>query len=216
MAVAVSYPVIVRVPFRRSASGAPPDDADAADVRRAAEGDEAAFEVLVLRHQRPVYNLAWRLLGDRDDAEDAVQEAFLRAWRALPRFRGDASFRTWLTGIAINVCRNRLAGAAARRRRATVSLVRRDAASGEEGIVEPVDPAPGPEAVTGARESRAALERALAELSPEHREIILLREMSGLEYEELASVLGCALGTVKSRIARARGALRRALEGVWP
>jgi len=216
MAAAIPYAVVVRLPFRLSTGGPTRQDADAGDVRRAAAGDEAAFEALVLRHQRALYNLSFRLLGDRPEAEDAVQEAFLRAWRALPRFRGDASFRTWLTGIAINVCRNRLCSADARRRRATASLVRRDPETGLESALPLPDPAPDPETRTRAGETRAALGRALAALSAEHREVILLREVNGLEYGELAAVLGCALGTVKSRIARARGALREALEGVWP
>jgi RNA polymerase sigma-70 factor (ECF subfamily) len=216
MAAVISYAVAVRLPFGRSAGEPLRDDADAPEVRAAAAGDEAAFETLVLRHQRSLFNLALRLLGDRADAEDAVQEAFLRAYRALPRFRGDALFRTWLTGIAINVCRTRLAGAEARRRRVTSSLVQRDPATGEEKALPVPDQAPNPEAKARAGETRAALERALAALTPEHREVILLREVNGLEYEELAAVLGCALGTVKSRIARARGALRQALEGVWP
>jgi RNA polymerase sigma-70 factor, ECF subfamily len=214
MAVTFPYPVGVRLRF--SATAPVRVDADASEVRAAAAGDEAAFETLVCRHERALYHLAVHLLRDREDALEAVQDAFLRAYRALPRFRGEATFRTWLTGIAINVCRNRLAGAEAQRRRRTHSLLQRDPVSGEEVTLPLVDPAPDPEGRARGSQVRQALERALGALSREHREILLLREMSGLEYEELASVLGCALGTVKSRIARARAALREGLEGVWP
>jgi RNA polymerase sigma-70 factor (ECF subfamily) len=192
------------------------DDPDHTTVARAVSGDEGAFEELVRRHQRAVYNLAYRLLGSRDDALDAAQDAFLRCYRALPRFRGEASFRTWLIGIAINVCRSRLAGAEHRQRRLTLDLTQPDATTGDRVPLQLADPAPDPESVARAGEIRSALARALAALSKEHREVLLLREMSGLEYEELAAALGCAIGTVKSRIARARAALRVALEEVWP
>jgi RNA polymerase sigma factor (sigma-70 family) len=216
MAAVFPYPVGVRLPFGLAGGGPARDDADAAEVGRAASGDDAAFEALVVRHQRSLYNLSVRLLGDREEARDAVQEAFLRAWRGLPRFRGEASFRTWATGIVINVCRNRLASADAQRRRKTSSLARRDQATGDEAALPLPDPAPGPEARAQGSEVREALATALAGLTAEHREIILLREMHDLEYEEIAAALGCAVGTVRSRLARARGALRRALEGVWP
>ncbi len=215
MAATFPYAGAVRLPFsmRRAV---PLVDADAGDVARAAAGDEAAFEALVRRHERALFNLAMRLLGDRDDALDAVQDAFLRAYRSLPRFRGEASFRTWITGIAINVCRSRLVSAVTHQRRQTRSLVQRDPLRDEELVLPIADPAPDPEARAHGGELRAALEQALAAISAEHREVLLLREMHGMEYQELAAVLGCALGTVKSRVARARAALRHELEGVWP
>ena len=156
-------------------------DQDSAAVARARDGDEAAFETLVSRHEREVFNLAWRMLGNREDALDAAQETFLRVFRSLATFRGDATFRTWLTGIAINVCRNRLASVEVRARRAAVPLVSEDAATGEAVELQLPDPAPGPEDATArGTELRRALERALAALSPEHREILLLHEMQGL------------------------------------
>jgi RNA polymerase sigma-70 factor (ECF subfamily) len=192
------------------------DDPDRPLVERAVAGDESAFEVLVRCHQRGVYNLAYRLLGNREDALDAAQDAFLRCYRALRSFRGDAAFRTWLLGIAINVCRTRLAGAARRQQLHTQDLTRPDPGTGEMVPMDLPDPRPGPESAAHAGELRAAIARALAGLSPEHREVLLLRELGELEYDEVAAALGCALGTVKSRIARARAALRLALEEVWP
>lgn len=191
-------------------------DLEAAAVARFQAGEEAAFEDLVSYREAEVYRLCLRMLGNQEDALDAAQEVFLRVYRALPRFRGEASFRTWVTGIAINVCRSSLGSRAARNRRLTVSLDAADPETGSALIRSPADPAPDPERAAQGAELRGALEHALASLGPEHREVILLREMQGMEYDELARVLGCALGTVKSRLARARGALREALEGLWP
>ncbi|MGE5235848.1 MAG: RNA polymerase sigma factor [Acidobacteriota bacterium] len=191
-------------------------DPDAAELERARAGDEAAFEILVSRHERTVWLVARRLLGHDDEALDAAQDTFLRVFRALPRFRGEATFRTWVIGIAINVCRNRLASAERRRSRLNEELIRTDPATGRPAERPLPDPSPGPEAATHAGELRAALDKALASLTTEHREVVVLREVEGLDYEELGRVLGCRVGTVKSRLARARAALRAALEGVWP
>ncbi len=207
------WPVTDRLPSRAASALADPD---ALEVDRARAGDEAAFETLVARHERAVWSVARRLLGHDEEAMDAAQDTFLRVFRALPRFRGEATFRTWVIGIAINVCRNRRSSAEWRRRRVTDELALADSASGRS-IERPLpDPAPGPEAAAHAGELRAALERALASLTVEHREIVVLREVEGLDYDELARALGCRVGTVRSRLARARAALRAALEGVWP
>ena len=194
------------------------DDPDRPLVERAIAGDESAFEALVRSHQRGVYNLAYRLLGNREDALDAAQDAFLRKFvqQEEDHVRGDAAFRTWLLGIAINVCRTRLTGAARRQQRRTQDLTRADSRTGERVPLDLPDPGPGPESAAHAGELRGALAHALAGLSPDHREVLLLREVGELEYDEVAAALGCALGTVKSRIARARAALRLALEEVWP
>jgi RNA polymerase sigma factor (sigma-70 family) len=190
-------------------------DADADAVARCRAGEEAAFEELVRRHEGEVYRIAMRMLGHREDALDAVQDTFLRVHRGLPRFRGEATFRTWVYGIALNVCRNRLTSRERRDRRRTTSLSR--VGSDEDPLELPLpDGAPGPDRVAYGSELRAALERALADLSAGHREALVLREIEGLEYEEMARVLSCRLGTVKSRLARARAALAKALEGVWP
>lgn len=191
-------------------------DPDYVDVARFQEGNEAAFEALVTKREREIYLLTFRLLGDREEALDAVQEVFLRAYRSLKSFRCDATFRTWLTGIAINVCRNKHASASDRNRRNTVSLTREDPEDGEITQTDLPDCAPGPEASVLGHELRAALESALDRIAPEHREILILREIQDMEYEELADVLGCPVGTVKSRLCRARQALRTAMEGVWP
>jgi RNA polymerase sigma-70 factor (ECF subfamily) len=189
---------------------------DVADVARFRSGEEGAFEALVTRSEAEIYRLARRMLGDAEDAQDATQEIFLRAFRALRSFRGEASFRSWLIGIAINVCRNKRGSAWARARRQSVALCETDPETGETLERDVVDPRPDPETATRGAELDQALTRALATLAPEHCEILLLREMQGLEYDDIAQALGCPVGTVKSRLCRARGALRQALEGVWP
>jgi RNA polymerase sigma-70 factor, ECF subfamily len=189
---------------------------DATLVARARAGDELAFEALVGQHESAVYQVAWRMLGNREDALDAVQETFVRVFRGLASFRGEAALRTWVYGIALNVCRNKLASSEMRARTRRESLQIQDPGGGEEVDRPLPDPEPGPEVRAYGSELRRALETALGQLSSEHREIIVLRDIQGLEYEELASALGCALGTVKSRLARARAALRGQLQGVWP
>lgn len=214
MSAVLPYPCPVPwKPWGPSATLAVEGTAPFLDRLRAQEGD--AFETLVREHERDIYQLARRMLGDTEEAMDASQEAFLRAFRGLPRFRGEASLRTWLYGIALNVCRNRLAAASRRHREREESLTWHDD-DGEEQPRPLGDPAPGPEQTAWAGELRQALEGALAALPPDFREVVVLREVQELDYEEIATILGCALGTVKSRLARARTALRQALEGVWP
>lgn len=173
-------------------------------VRRARGGDLPAFNALVLQHQDQAYSLALRFLGARAPAEDATQEAFLRAWKAIGSFRGDR-FRPWLLSIVANACRDELRR---RKRRPQQSL---DAArDDEEGsrALEPPDPGAGPEASALNADLRAALERALLELPEDWRLIVVLSDVHGLAYDEIAEVTGLALGTVKSRLSRARARLR--------
>lgn len=216
MISALPYGAAVRPWFSAGTATVSAADFDAADVARAREGDEPAFTALVGRHEGEIYRTCLRLLRDPDDALDATQETFLRAYRGLARFRGEATFRTWLFGIALNACRNRLTSAHSRARRRTVGL-HRDADDAGNDVELPLpDPAPGPEADAYSGELRHALQVALAAIAAEYREVLVLREIEGLEYAELARVLGIAEGTVKSRLARARAALRAALEEVWP
>lgn len=192
-----------------------PADLDASDVALFQRGQDGAFEALVRRREREVYQVAWRLLGDPEDAREAAQESFLRAFRALRKFRGEASFRTWIIGITINVCRNRAAAAEEKVRRRSRSTEPQEEDDPPEGLPV-VDGAPGPERQVYGGELKEALGRALMALPSEHREILVLREVQGLEYEELADALSLPVGTVKSRLCRARQALRELLEGVWP
>lgn len=181
----------------------PPHAADADLARRCARGDDEAFRELYVRHAELVFNLCLRLAGEREAAADLAQEVFLRVYRHVGRFRGGSTLRTWIYRVAVNHCRSRLA-----RRRPEVSLEARR----EREPVEPVAPGPDPEAVAAGAELDRRLERALATLPPAFREAVVLRDLEGLTYEEIAEVLRLPSGTVRSRIARGREALRLALE----
>lgn len=172
-------------------------------IERARAGDLDAFNGLVLDYQGLVFSLCYRMLGSRQAAEDVTQEAFLSAWRNLDRLRGE-SFRPWLLRIAANACTDELRR---RGRRPTTSL---DFAF-EEGMPDPADPSPDPEAVALTGELRARIEQALVGLAPDQRLAVLLCDVHGLEYEEVARVMGTSVGTVKSRISRGRARLRDAL-----
>jgi len=171
------------------------DAGEAGELDRARAGDVAAFGALVRRHQEQVFRFLHRMLDAREEAKELTQDVFVKAWQALPGWRPEAAFSTWLLQIARNAALDQL------RRRQVVRF-----APLEEGL-EVADEAPGPEARYASRQRQAQLERALRRLAAEHREILLLREVEGLAYGELASVLGIAEGTVKSRLARARRAL---------
>lgn len=177
---------------------------DLALVERCRGGDESAFAELVSRYEHKVYSLAFRMTGNHDDAQDLAQDVFVKVYHSLNRFRGEASFSTWLYRVASNVCLDSLRR---RGRRPAVSL---DAASvGDPSAVG--DPRPGPQAAAEANEVQAALQAAIASLSPKHRAMVVLRDVQGMSYEEVAYITGCALGTVKSRLSRARESLRGTL-----
>ena len=173
-------------------------------------GRPAAFGELVRKYQDRVFNLAARILGNPEDAADAAQEAFLHAYQALPNFKGDSEFFTWLYRIAFN------AAVSQKRKRRPVGRLEY---GGEGGAAEPPDPAsidPPPPAVER-QEEVAVLTAALARLSPDHRAVLVLKDIDGLMYEEIAVVVGVPVGTVRSRIHRARLELRGMLEasGDW-
>jgi RNA polymerase sigma-70 factor (ECF subfamily) len=182
-------------------------DARAAELvavlRRARDGDLVAFNQLVVEHQGIVFNLCYRLLGVRAAAEDAAQEAFVSAWRNLGSLRGDA-FRPWLLRIAANACKDELRK---RRRRPSASL---DVAL-EEGMPEPADTGPAPEPSVLQGELKQRVEAALGQLGSDQRLAIVLCDIEGLDYVEIAAAMGTSLGTVKSRIARGRARLRELL-----
>lgn len=172
-------------------------------VQRARDGDVESFNRLVIQHQNAAYGLAYRFLRTREAAEDVTQEAFLRAYKNLPRFRG-GRFRSWLLRIVANAARDELRR---RKRRPQRSL---DEARDDPDAVplDPPDPGPSPEDVTLQGELRRVLERALGELPDDWRMVVLLSDVHGLSYQEVAESTGLALGTVKSRLSRARARLR--------
>jgi RNA polymerase sigma-70 factor (ECF subfamily) len=170
------------------------------------QGNTAAFGVLVRRYQDRLFNTVFRLVGNAEDAHDVVQEAFLNAYQSLDGFKGDALFFTWLYRIAVNT-----AISLKRRQRSAVSI---DARRNGEGAVEPLDPSqessPG-HALEQAEQERR-IQRALARLSPEHRAVLVLKDMEGQKYETMAEVLQVPIGTIRSRLHRARVELRELLE----
>jgi RNA polymerase sigma-70 factor (ECF subfamily) len=171
-------------------------------VEAARRGDVAAFNTLVEHYQRLAYNVAFRTLGQPEEAADATQEAFFSAFRAIRGFRGD-SFKHWLLRIVVNACYDQLRR---RQRRPATSL---DAlAEDDETEVAPPDPAPGPEVAALGRETAETIQRALAALGPDQQLAVVLCDVQGLSYEEAADILEVAVGTVKSRLSRARAQLR--------
>ena len=174
---------------------------------RAQKGDAAAFEALVRAHEATVYHLALRQLGSREDAEDAAQEVFLKAYTSLKSCRGDSKRSVWLYRITSNVCTDML-----RRRRETVSLSQENE-EGEPLELELPDERFDPAALAERKDLRERIGTALKSLPPDAREILLLRELGGQSYDEIAATLDIDLGTVKSRIFRARKKLCALLEG---
>jgi RNA polymerase sigma-70 factor (ECF subfamily) len=177
---------------------------EASLVQRCALGDEAACSELVSEHQRMVVQLAVNLLGDRDEALDLSQEVFLRVFRTIHRFRGQSSLRTWIYRIAVNQARNRHRFWRRRHRGDQVSLDAHVAAHGDFLSGGQA----GPDRVLAQKELAAKLNHALENLPFDQRTAIVLREIDGLSYDEIAYSLGVAVGTVKSRLTRARQALR--------
>lgn len=172
-------------------------------VRAAAEGDASAFEALLRQYENKVYHLALKMCGSPEDAADVAQEAFLAAWRGLPNYRGEAGFSTWLYRLTSNAAIDHLRRS--KRQWGELSL------DDEELGLDAVDGGSTPHAAAEGTELRDAVENGLAQLSDDHRRVLVLREMEGLSYEEISDKLGLDLGTVKSRISRARNALRKIL-----
>lgn len=171
-------------------------------IRRAGQGDQEAFRQLVETYQAPAYRLALRMCGgDAALAEDAAQEAFLAAWRGLPRFRGDSRFSTWLYRLTTN---------------AAIDWLRREKRHrGMDDVteLELPDDGPSPQDQAEQAETQQTVRRALGQLSEEHRQVLLLRYMQELDYAEIAAALEISEGTVKSRISRAKMRLRELLDG---
>lgn len=178
-------------------------------IHRAAKGDEAAFEQLLTQHEKSVYNLCLRMTGNPEDAMDVSQEVFLRVWKNLGSYQFDAAFSTWLFRIASNACIDFLR---AKKRRNDVSLTMQDENDGEDKELAVPDETPLPEEQLLAKEQQRAVMKAMSELPPDFREILQLRVVEGLPYEEIAEILDIKVGTVKSRLARARNQLRKNLE----
>ena len=184
---------------------------EASLIARCAAGDEDACAELVDEHQRLVFQLALNLLGDTQEALDLSQEVFLRVFRTLPSFRGNSTLRTWIYRITVNQAKNRLRWWRRRRRAQQVSL---DEHVREHGDLATDAVGSSPDRVLRQKEIGNRLREALDRLPFDQRTAIVLREIDGLSYDEIAFSLGVAVGTIKSRLARARESLRAHLRGV--
>jgi len=186
------------------------DSGEAALIARCVKGDESACADLVAAHQRTVFNLAFHLLGDRDEALDLSQEVFLRVFRTLSRFRGRSALRTWIYRIVVNQARNRQRWWRRRRRADLVSLDDHLKHCGEIEATSEVLP----DRLLASKETAVRIWAAMERLPFDQRTALVLREIDGLRYEEIAYSLDVAVGTVKSRLTRARQALREELLGI--
>ncbi len=172
-------------------------------VKRVQKGDKGAFDLLVLKYEHKIVNLVMRYVRDPELALDISQEAFIKAYRALPRFRGESAFYTWLYRIAVNTAKNYLA--AQRRRPADIEL---DLQEPEQyGLHAKLKETDTPEGIALGLELQETLERAIQALPEDLRTAIILRELDGMSYEEIAQTMDCPVGTVRSRIFRARDAI---------
>jgi len=190
-------------------------DDDAGFVARCQRGETDAFAFLVKRHQKKMINIAYRMIGDYDEACDVVQEAFLSAWRAIGNFRGDARFSTWLCGIVLNHARSHLAQRAARSRNEGASLddpvisadvrLLNGSPCREASVIEQIEK----------RERESKVQECISALEDEQREVLVLRDIQGFSYEEIGAMLKLPEGTVKSRIFRARNILKDGLLKVF-
>lgn len=174
-------------------------------IARLQKRDEAAFEELIRQYEKKVYTLCFRMCGNSEDAEEAAQDAFLALWRGIDRFRQESSLSTWIYRLATNACIDTL-----RRRKKQSGSVSLD---DEELFVDAVDTSPQPQETVEHREAQKLLQEGLSALQEEYRKVLILREIEGLSYTEIAESASIELGTVKSRISRGRSLLRNFLSG---
>jgi RNA polymerase sigma-70 factor (ECF subfamily) len=186
---------------------APTNRSDEELVARATAGDLESFNQLVRRWERPIFALAYRTLGREEDARDVVQDAFLRAYRGLPRFKGEAKFSSWLYRITLNLCRDWI------RRERRAPIVPTPAGVDPNTFAdEQVSPTTSVEELVGRRQMSEAVAQAMAELPEDQRTAILMKEYHGLTFQEIADTLQCPLSTVKTRLYQGLSVLRRRLE----
>jgi RNA polymerase sigma-70 factor (ECF subfamily) len=185
------------------------DAQEALFVSRLQANDDAAYDELVRVYHASIFHVAYRMLGDSNEAADAVQDIFLKVFRHVQGFRGDSSLKTWIYRIAFSEILNRLRWWKRRFRSSTVSLD--DDRDGRGQAFKLVAPEPSALHVLESKERESAIQQALTKLSGEHRSIVILRDIEGFSYSEIADILGISTGTVKSRLARARADMKKGL-----
>ena len=181
-------------------------------VERCKRGDREAYDELMRRHQDRVFNVVYRCVGNREDASDIAQEVFIRAFRAMRSFQGQAAVTTWLHRIAINEVINHRRRAGAKRKIRTVPIERDNPDSEGHGANDPPDTSAEPSKIMAEKEHEQLIQDAIDSLDDEHRTVVVLKDIEGHRYEEIAEIIGCPRGTVKSRLHRARLELRDKLK----
>ena len=177
-------------------------------------GDHSAFEKIVLKYQDRVYNLCYRFLGDKQEAEDSAQDIFIKVYKALKGFKLKSSFYTWLYRIVINTCKNRVKSLEFRRAKSRISIDD-DQDRNDHGISGIIDNINLPDMNIEKNEKIKRIQEAIDSLPPDQKTMVILRDIEGLSYDEIASVTKNRLGTVKSKLSRARLSLRTKLEGIF-
>jgi len=186
-------------------------DQDAALVRAIQAGDMAAFDQMVVKHKDKLFNMVYWFLGDYQEANDCSQEIFIKVFKSIKKFRSESSFSTWLYRIAINTCKNRLKSSAYRWKKKTVPLENPESSEDGNLSYKIQNNSPSPANELEKKERLMMIQKAINALPQEQNRVIVLRDIQGLSYQEISDITGLNLGTVKSRLARARMALRKNL-----
>ena len=200
--------------YIRESAHAPAQDADAALVSSSKEGDLEAFEKLVVRHQKRMLNIAYRMINDYDEACEVVQDAFVSAFKNIKTFRGDAKFTTWLTTITVNLSKNRLKQMRSRKSHEAFSLDEQIETDDGRMTIDPPSKEPSVLDRLEARDARRRVQDCIKALEPDFRDVLVLRDLQDFSYEEIGSMLKVREGTVKSRISRARELVKECLKKV--
>ena len=175
-------------------------------IERSCAGDLRAFEELIGRYEKKVYSICYRFIGNHADASDLAQETFIRIYKSLPRFRGESTFLTWVYHITANICRDFL------RKESKVNIISLDESKPDRNLEKVITEQNEPLEIVEGKETEDQIRRIMASLPDEYRLILIMRELQGFSYEEIAKATNCPEGTVKSRINRARQALREILK----
>lgn len=183
-------------------------------IRTFHAGDKTAFDIIVLKHKDRVFNLCLRFLGNYHEAEDTAQDVFVKAYGSLKSFRFESSFFTWLYRIAVNTCKNKIKSREYRFKKMNAGMDNPEESPGLYGAERLDDPVSNPALDLEKKETMKALQCAIDSLPPDQKSVVILRDIQGLSYEEMAEITGFKLGTLKSRLSRARNALKEKLGGI--
>jgi RNA polymerase sigma-70 factor (ECF subfamily) len=186
---------------------------DAVLIRAIQAGDMAAFDELVLKHKDRLFNLVYWFLGDYQDANDCAQETFIKVFKSIKKFRFESAFSTWLFRIAINTCKNRIKSSVYKWKKKTVSLETPNGSKNGNPFSEIVNGSPTPVMALEKKERMMRVQNAINSLPEEQNQVVVLRDIQGLSYQDISDITGLNLGTVKSRLARGRLALKNQLRG---